>query len=161
MLFEGSKQQNNLFLIASRSSSLQNFFYEIGVLKHFVIFTEMQLWWSLFLIKSQGWRPATSLKRDSKTSAFQWILPNFWEQLFHRTAFSFRCFFFKKRSWLLYYRKFFVEDVTGIDKFSCLREAAIRSYYTKRVFLKNLPPVCNFIKRETSHRCFPANLGKS
>ena len=42
-------------------------FFKIAVLKRFVIFTEKYISWSLFLIKIQGFMPATLLKRDPKT----------------------------------------------------------------------------------------------
>ena len=54
-----------------------NMFLRIGVLKNFAIFTGKHLCWNLLLIKSQGWRPATLLKRDSNTGVFLWILWNF------------------------------------------------------------------------------------
>ena len=59
-------------------------FFKIGVLKNLAISTGKHLCWSLFLIKLQPWRHGTLLKTDSKTSAFQWILRNLWEHLFHR-----------------------------------------------------------------------------
>ena len=40
------------------------------VLKHFTIYTGRHLYWSLFLIKLQGFSPATLLKRDSNSSCF-------------------------------------------------------------------------------------------
>ena len=45
-------------------SSHSQMLVEIGVLKKFVIFTGKRLCWSLFLMKLQGFRPATLLKRD-------------------------------------------------------------------------------------------------
>ena len=41
--------------------------YKKAILKNFAIFTGKRLYWSLFLIKFQSCRPATSLKRDSNT----------------------------------------------------------------------------------------------
>ena len=49
------------------------------------IFTGKHLCWSLFLIKLQALRSATSLKRDSITGVFLWIFQIFYEQLFYRT----------------------------------------------------------------------------
>ena len=43
--------------------------FKIGVLKHFSIFTEKYMCYSLFN-KVAGLRPATLLKRDSKTGVF-------------------------------------------------------------------------------------------
>ena len=51
-------------------SSCLQIFFKIGVLKNFTIFTGKQLCWSLFLVKLQGWRPMTLLKRDSNTDVF-------------------------------------------------------------------------------------------
>ena len=56
-----------------RSSCLQLFF-KISVLKNFTILTEKHLWWSLFIIKLQAFRPATLLKRDSNPGLFLWPL---------------------------------------------------------------------------------------
>ena len=42
-------------------------FLKIGVLKNFVIFTGKHLWWSLFLIKLQAWRP---LLKETPTQVF-------------------------------------------------------------------------------------------
>ena len=39
-------------------------FYKKAILKNFAIFTENHLYWSLFLIKLQAFRPATLLKRN-------------------------------------------------------------------------------------------------
>ena len=47
----------------------------------FAMSTRKQHCWSLFLIKLQAWRYATSFKRDSNTEAFLWTLQNIWEQL--------------------------------------------------------------------------------
>ena len=52
-------------------------FFKIAVLKKFAIFTGKHLSWRLFLIKMQGFMPATLLKRDSNTGAFLWIFKNF------------------------------------------------------------------------------------
>ena len=60
-------------MIIVRSSRSQMFF-RLGVLKNFAIFTEKQLCWSLFLIKT--WRPATLLKRDSNTGVFKFLTLN-------------------------------------------------------------------------------------
>ena len=56
------------------------------VLKIFVNFTGRHLFWSLFLVKLQVWRPATLLKSGSNTGVFLWNLRNFWEHLFWRTS---------------------------------------------------------------------------
>ena len=45
-------------------------FFEIGVLKNFLIFTENDPCWSLFLIKLHAFKPATLLKRDSNIYIF-------------------------------------------------------------------------------------------
>ena len=45
-------------------SSRSHMFFKIGVLKNFAIFKEKHLLWSLFLIKMQAFRYATSLKPD-------------------------------------------------------------------------------------------------
>ena len=60
-------------------------FFKMGVFKNFVIFRKKHLCWGLFLTKFQAWRPSTSLKRNSNTGLFLWILRNFEEQLFYRT----------------------------------------------------------------------------
>ena len=59
-------------------SSCLRIFFKVGLLKTFVTFTGKHLRWSLFLIR------VSNTKRD--TSVFQWILQNFQEQLFYRTA---------------------------------------------------------------------------
>ena len=46
-------------------------FFKIGVLKKFANFTGKQLCWRLFLVKLQGWRPATLLRRDSNKGAMR------------------------------------------------------------------------------------------
>ena len=51
--------------------------YKKSVLIHFEIFSRKHLCLTLFLIKLQTFRPATLLKRDSKTVVFLWILRNF------------------------------------------------------------------------------------
>ena len=45
-------------------------FFKITVLRKFAIFTGKQLSWSLFLVRMQGFMPATVLKRDSNTGVF-------------------------------------------------------------------------------------------
>ena len=42
-------------------------FLKNGALKNFAIFTGKHLYWSLFLIKLQAFRPATLLNRGSNT----------------------------------------------------------------------------------------------
>ena len=49
-------------------SSRSQIIFEISSIKNFAIFTEKHLFWGLFLIKLQVFRPATFLKRDSNTS---------------------------------------------------------------------------------------------
>ena len=49
-------------------------FNKKAVLKNFAIFTGKQLWWSLFLIKLQAFRPVSLLKWDSITGVFLCIL---------------------------------------------------------------------------------------
>ena len=61
------------------SDVLQN----MDVLKNFAIFIEKHLYWDLFLIKLQDFRPVTLWKRDSNIGAFLWILRNFFS-FFHR-----------------------------------------------------------------------------
>ena len=51
--------------------------YSRYVFQSFAIFTGKHLWRSLFLIKLQGWRSATLLKRGSNTVVFLWILKKF------------------------------------------------------------------------------------
>ena len=51
-------------------------FFKIAVLKKFAIFTGKHLSWSLFLIKMQGFMPATLSKRDSNTGVFSRIFKN-------------------------------------------------------------------------------------
>ena len=46
-------------------------FCKKGFLKNFANFTGKDLYWCLFLIKLQAWRPATLLKRGSNTGLFQ------------------------------------------------------------------------------------------
>ena len=53
-----------------------------GVLKNLRNFTGKHLYWSLFLIKLQTFRPATLLRRDSNTGFFLWNLQSFYEHLF-------------------------------------------------------------------------------
>ena len=65
-------------------SSLSQIFFKIGVLKNFANFLGKYLWWSLFLIKLQAWRPATLFRRDCNTGVFHWNLRNFQEHLFYR-----------------------------------------------------------------------------
>ena len=49
-------------------------FYNKVVHKNFAIFAGKHLCWSLFLIKLQAFRPATSLKRNSDTEVLLLIL---------------------------------------------------------------------------------------
>ena len=51
-------------------SSRSQMFFKIGVLKNFAIVTGKHISWSLFLIKLQGFRPATFLEREFNTCAF-------------------------------------------------------------------------------------------
>ena len=44
-------------------NSRSRMIFKIGVINYFAIFTEKDLCWSLFLIKSQALRPATLLKK--------------------------------------------------------------------------------------------------
>ena len=52
--------------------------------KNFAIFTGKHLWWSLFLIKLQTFRPDS--KKDSNTDIFLWMLRNVEKHLFWRTS---------------------------------------------------------------------------
>ena len=56
-------------------------FCKKGVLRNFAKFTGNHLLQSLFLIKLQASVLHLSLKRDSSTGFFLWILRNFWEHL--------------------------------------------------------------------------------
>ena len=58
-------------------SSLRQMFFIVDVLKNFANITEKYQCWSLFLIKSQAWRHAKLLKRDSNTGALLWNSRNF------------------------------------------------------------------------------------
>ena len=64
------------FQVPFYRSSHSSMFLIVGALKKSTIFTGKRLWWSLFLIKLQGWRLATSLKRDFSTFVFLWMLWN-------------------------------------------------------------------------------------
>ena len=64
----------------SRSSHWRCFMKK-AVLKHFTIYTGRHLHWSLFLIKLQGFSPATLLKRDSNCSCFPVNIVKFWRTL--------------------------------------------------------------------------------
>ena len=63
-------------------SSRSQIVFKIGVLKNFINFIGKYIYWNLFLIKLQAWRPATLLKRDSNTGVFLWNLQNFSEHFF-------------------------------------------------------------------------------
>ena len=62
--------------ILSRSSD-RRLSIKKGVLKHLRNFTGKHLYWSLFLIYLQTFRPATLLRRDTNTGFFLWNLRNF------------------------------------------------------------------------------------
>ena len=62
--------------IKVRSSRWQMYF-KIEVFKNFAIFTGKHMCWSLFVMKLLAYKPANLLKRDSNTSIFLLILPNF------------------------------------------------------------------------------------
>ena len=51
--------------------------FKIQVFKNIAIFTGKHLCWSLFVIKLLAYKTANLLKRDSNTSVFLLILPNF------------------------------------------------------------------------------------
>ena len=57
-------------------------FFKTAVLESFAIFTGKHLRWRLFSIKSQFFRPASLLKRDSITGFFIQTLRNFSEEPF-------------------------------------------------------------------------------
>ena len=59
-------------------------FFKIAVLKKFAIFTRKHISWSLFLIKMQGFMPATLLKRDS-TRCFPVHIAKSLRTVFYRT----------------------------------------------------------------------------
>ena len=69
---------------ANRSSHLQMLF-EIAVLKNFATFIGKHQCRSIFLIKLQGSRPATLLKRHSNTGVFLWNCKSFKNTFFYRT----------------------------------------------------------------------------
>ena len=58
-------------------SSLRQMFFIVDILKNFANITEKYQCWSLFLIKSQAWRHAKLLKRDSNTGVLLWNSRNF------------------------------------------------------------------------------------
>ena len=68
------------FLLLTRlslsRSSHQRCSLKKAAFKNLAVFIEKQLYWSLFLIKLQIWRITTSLKGDSNTGNFLWILQN-------------------------------------------------------------------------------------
>ena len=59
-------------------SSCSQMSFKIGVLnfKNFATFRGKHLFWSLFLITLQVFRPGLLIKRDSNTAVFLWILRN-------------------------------------------------------------------------------------
>ena len=59
------------------SSSHQKCSIKKGIPKNLLCFTRKHLCWSLFLIKSQIFRPATVLRRDTNAGYFLWNLRNF------------------------------------------------------------------------------------
>ena len=63
-------------------SSCSQMLFKIVVLKNFAIFKGKHIWWSLFLIKLQIFRPETLLKRDFDRGVFLWILRNFKKSFF-------------------------------------------------------------------------------
>ena len=63
--------------IHKRRSSYPELFCKKGVLKNLAKFTGKQLCRSLLYNKVAGFRPVISLKRDSDTGVFLWILQNF------------------------------------------------------------------------------------
>ena len=67
-------------------SSHQRSSVKKDVLKNLRNFKGKHLYWSLFLIKLQTFRPAASLRRDSNTGFFLWNFWNFSEHLFWRTS---------------------------------------------------------------------------
>ena len=74
--------------VARRCYLLKNspeIFAEFRLQKH--------LWYSLFLIMLQTFRPSTLFKSDSSTDVFPWVLRNFWKTVFDRTPlyYSFLC----------------------------------------------------------------------
>ena len=79
--FQESIQTFFLFRWIARSRRWQMFF-KIGVLKNSANLTGKHLCWSLFLIKLQYVKPATSLKRDCNTSVFVRNSQNFQKHLF-------------------------------------------------------------------------------
>ena len=64
-------------LVTKTKSSRSQMFFKNSALKNFAIFKGKYLCWSLILIKLQAFRPATLLKRDSKTGAFLRMLTIF------------------------------------------------------------------------------------
>ena len=74
-----------------------------GTVLNFVKFIGKHLCWSLFLIKLQAVRPATSLKRNSSTGVFLWLLKNFQEHIFLLNASGLLLLVVTKR--IIYLRK--------------------------------------------------------
>ena len=103
-------------------SSVSQVFFNIDILKNFVIFTGKHLCWNLFLIKLQTWRPAAILKRDSNISIFALKIAKFL-----RTAFFIEHFFY---TWLLLHnrplsdntlkKRCFVSDFLRWQFFQCI-----------------------------------------
>ena len=90
-----------------RNSHLQ-IFYKIDVLKNVTQLTGKYLSWSHILIKLQVSRPETSLKRDSSTVIFLWILHNFSKNLIYGTALSnCSCWFLRSNQGFIHWLTFF------------------------------------------------------
>ena len=78
--------QLKLFVIVSGDNIVTGIvLWKKDVLKNIVIFIGKHLFWSLFLIKLQAFKPATLIKRNSNTGVFLWIFQTLKEQLFWRT----------------------------------------------------------------------------
>ena len=64
--------------------SFEGGIYEKGVLKNIVKFARKHLCWDLFFNNIAGWKPTTSLSRDSSTGVFLLVLKNHQEDLFYK-----------------------------------------------------------------------------
>ena len=68
----------------------------------------------------------------------------------------------KKQVQVVYYRKFFVDGVTGIAKLSCFKEkhlsaVILRNWCSQKVCLQST----TLLKGRLRHKCFSVNLAKS
>ena len=59
--------------LQKNKAATEEMFYKKTVLKNFTILTGKHLYWSLFVIKLQAFKPATLWKRDFNIGVFLWI----------------------------------------------------------------------------------------